>query len=94
MMIVREESSDIVLWKQLRAAARKVGAQRAFPDAPGPTVIDDHTPFLRRGLPAIDLIDFTFKCWHKTCDDMSAVSARSLDMSGETVVQMLLDFRP
>ena len=43
-------------------------------------------------MPAIDLIDFTFKCWHKRCDDMSAVSARSLDMAGETVVQMLLDF--
>ena len=44
-------------------------------------------------MPAIDLIDFTFKCWHKTCDDMSAVSARSLDLTGETVTQMLLDFR-
>jgi glutaminyl-peptide cyclotransferase len=93
MLIPREESSDIELWGRLRAAARKVGALRAFPDAPGPAVIDDHTPFLRRGVPAIDLIDFTFDCWHETCDDMSAVSARSLDLSGETVVQMLLDFR-
>jgi glutaminyl-peptide cyclotransferase len=93
MMIPREDSSDIELWSRLRAAARKVGAQRVFPDAPGPAVLDDHTPFLRRGVPAIDLIDFTFECWHKTCDDMSAVSARSLDMSGETVVQMLLDFQ-
>ena len=44
-------------------------------------------------MPAIDLIDFTFPCWHKTCDDMSAVSARSLDLAGEAVTQMLLDFR-
>ena len=43
--------------------------------------------------PAIDLIDFTFDCWHKTCDDLSAVSARSLDYAGEAVTQMLLDFR-
>jgi glutaminyl-peptide cyclotransferase len=93
MRIPREESSDIELWSRLRAAARKVGAQRAFPDDPVGAVLDDHTPFLRRGVPAIDLIDFTFDCWHKTCDDMSAVSARSLDMSGETVVQMLLDFK-
>jgi glutaminyl-peptide cyclotransferase len=93
MFIPREDSSSIELWSRLRAAARKVGALRAFPDAPGPAVIDDHTPFIRRGVPAIDLIDFTFDCWHKTCDDMSAVSARSLDFSGETVVQMLLDFR-
>jgi hypothetical protein len=92
MRIPRESSSDIGLWKRLRAAARKVGAQSAFPDETADAVLDDHTPFLRRGVPAIDLIDFTFKCWHKRCDDMSAVSARSLDMAGETVVQMLLDF--
>jgi glutaminyl-peptide cyclotransferase len=93
MFIPREDSSSIELWSRLRAAAREVGALRAFPDAPGPAVIDDHTPFLRRGVPAIDLIDFTFDCWHKRCDDLSAVSARSLDYSGETVVQMLLDFK-
>jgi glutaminyl-peptide cyclotransferase len=93
MRIPRENSSSIELWGRLRAAARKVGAQSAFPDDTAGAVMDDHTPFLRRGVPAIDLIDFTFDCWHQTCDDMSAVSARSLDFAGETVVQMLLDFR-
>jgi glutaminyl-peptide cyclotransferase len=89
MLIPREASSHIVLWARLRDAAREVGALRVFPDVPGPAVIDDHTPFIRRGVPAIDLIDFTFDCWHKPCDDMSAVSARSLDLVGETVVAML-----
>ena len=93
MRIPRESSSDIELWSRLRAAARKVGAQSAFPDEVSGGVVDDHTPFLRRGIPAIDLIDFTFDCWHRTCDDMSAVSARSLDYAGEAVTQMLLDFR-
>ena len=92
MRIPREDSSSIELWSRLRAAARKVGAQSAFPDDTAGAVLDDHTPFLRRGVPAIDLIDFTFDCWHKTCDDMSAVSARALDLTGETVVRMLLDF--
>ncbi len=91
MRIPRESSSDIGLWTQLRAAARKVGAGSTFPDETTGAVQDDHTPFLRRGVPAIDLIDFTFPCWHKRCDDMSAVSARSLDRAGETVVQLLLD---
>jgi glutaminyl-peptide cyclotransferase len=91
MRIPRESSSDIGLWKRLRAAARAVGAQSAFPDETRGAILDDHTPFLRRGVPAIDLIDFTFDCFHKTCDDMSAVSARALDLTGETVVQMLLD---
>jgi hypothetical protein len=91
MRIPREGGSHIGLWKRLRAAARAVGAQSAFPDETVGTVLDDHTPFARRGVPAIDLIDFTFDCWHKTCDDMSAVSARALDLTGETVIRMLLD---
>ena len=93
MRIPRESSSNLELWSRLRAAARKIGTQTTFPDEVSGGVIDDHTPFLKRGVPAIDLIDFTFKCWHKSCDDMSAVSARSLDLAGETVTQMLLDFR-
>jgi glutaminyl-peptide cyclotransferase len=92
MRIPRESSSHLGLWSRLRAAARTVGAQAAFPDDVSGAVTDDHTPFQRRGVPAIDLIDFTFRCWHKKCDDLSAVSARSLDLTGETVVQMLLDF--
>jgi glutaminyl-peptide cyclotransferase len=92
MRIPRESSSHIGLWARLRTAAREVGTQATFPDEVSGAVIDDHTPFQRRGVPAIDLIDFTFRCWHKPCDDLSAVSARSLDLAGETVTQMLLDF--
>jgi glutaminyl-peptide cyclotransferase len=91
MRIPREDSSNLELWDRLRAAARKVGAQSAFPDDTAGAVLDDHTPFLRRGVPAIDLIDFTFECWHKPCDDMDVVSARALDLTGETVIQLLLD---
>ena len=91
MRIPREAGSHLGLWRRLRAAARTVGAQSAFPDETVGEVLDDHTPFTRRGVPAIDLIDFTFDCWHETCDDMSAVSARALDLTGETVVQLLLD---
>jgi glutaminyl-peptide cyclotransferase len=40
-------------------------------------------------VPAIDLIDFDFSCWHRTCDDLSAVSKRSLDVTGETVLQLI-----
>ena len=68
---------------------RHVGASAAFPDEQQGEVQDDHTPFVRRGVPSIDLIDFTFECWHQTCDDITAVSKRSLDMSGETVLEFL-----
>ena len=93
MRIPREAASDPKLWKRLRAAARRAGTERAFPPGVVGEVTDDHTPFLRRGIPAIDLIDFTFPCWHETCDDLSAVSEDSLDISGETVFEMLRAWR-
>jgi hypothetical protein len=92
MRIPREATSNAWLWARLRRAAREVGTRTTFPHRVAGAVVDDHTPFLRRGVPAIDLIDFTFPCWHRPCDDLSAVSARSLDRAGETVTQMLLDF--
>ena len=93
MRIPREAGSDPKVWKRLRAAARRAGTERAFPPGVVGEVTDDHTPFLRRGIPAIDLIDFTFPCWHETCDDLSAVSEDSLDISGETVFEMLRAWR-
>lgn len=85
----RETNSDPELWAQLRAAARRVGTIRHYPDATQGPIADDHLPFIRQGVPSIDLIDFNFPCWHKTCDDLSAVSKASLDASGETVRELL-----
>ena len=52
-------------------------------------MLDDHVPFIRAGVPAIDLIDFDFPCWHLRCDDLSSVSERSLDATGEAVYRFL-----
>ena len=89
LRIPREGLSNLRLWGRLRAAARRVGAARSFPDETQGAIQDDHLPFLRVGVPAIDLIDFDFNCWHRTCDDLSAVSERSLDASGETVLELI-----
>jgi hypothetical protein len=85
----RESYSNPRLWRRLRAAARRVGASEVFPPATQGGVLDDHIPFRRRGVPSIDLIDFDFPCWHRRCDDLSAVSERSVDAVGETVYELL-----
>ena len=89
LRIPREGSSDRRLWARLRRAARQVGAQRVVPSETSGVVLDDHTPFLEQGVPSIDLIDFDFPCFHRRCDDLSAVSERSLDAVGETVYRLL-----
>jgi hypothetical protein len=93
LALPREGSSDRKLWERLRAAAGRAGVGAYFPDASEDTVYDDHTPFQRRGIPAIDLIDWDFSCWHETCDDLSAVSETSLDASGEAVAELLRTLR-
>ncbi len=93
LRIPREEGSDPELWSRLRTAARRVGAGSTFPAGTQAEITDDHTPFAEAGVPAIDLIDFDFPCWHRTCDDLSAVSATSLDRSGESVLELLRSWR-
>jgi glutaminyl-peptide cyclotransferase len=85
----REANSNRRLWARLRAAAKRTGNARHFPPATTGAVVDDHVPFIRAGVPSIDLIDFDFPCWHRTCDDMSAVSMKSVDATGETVLELL-----
>jgi hypothetical protein len=90
LSVRRERNSDRGLWRQLREAARAVGSGAAFP--PGSLtagITDDHVPFLERGVRAIDVIQWPYVCWHERCDDMSAVSERSLDRSGEAVLQLV-----
>jgi glutaminyl-peptide cyclotransferase len=89
LSIPREGYSDPALWAKLRAAAARAGTSASFPDESVGAIADDHVPFVQRGVPAIDLIDFDFPCWHKTCDDLSAVSEISLDRVGETVMELL-----
>ena len=94
LVIRREASSTRALWSRLRGAAQAVGAGAAFPAGSGGQIVDDHTPFLQLGVPAIDLIQWPYECWHKRCDDLSAVSERSLDMSGETVLELVRTLEP
>jgi len=90
LRIPREDYSNAGLWQRLRAAARAVGVGRVFPaEDLGGGIQDDHLPFIEQGVPSIDLIDFDFPCWHRTCDNLSRISRRSLDASGETVYELL-----
>jgi glutaminyl-peptide cyclotransferase len=89
LSIPREAYSRRGLWSRLRDAADRAHAADTFPGGTAGGVLDDHIPFLERGVPAIDLIDFAFPCWHRPCDDLSAVSEESLDRVGETMMELL-----
>src|SRR4051812_12042676 len=63
LSLPREGTSDIGLWSRLRKAATAAGVGAYFPDAVAVGIEDDHTPFLRKGVPSIDLIDWDFPCF-------------------------------
>jgi Zn-dependent M28 family amino/carboxypeptidase len=86
LRIPREATSDRRLYGLFERAAG--------PGSPfgGRTVgiLDDHTPFERRGIPAVDLIDFRYgpgpppgAYWHTTEDNLTHVCASSLEAVGE-----------
>ena len=52
-------------------------------------ILDDHVPFMRRGVTAVDIIDFDYPYWHTTEDTVDKVSAASLEAVGRTVESWL-----
>ena len=49
-------------------------------------VEDDHIPFLRAGVPAVDIIDLENPTWHTPQDTLDFVSAKSLQVVGDVVL--------
>ena len=61
LRLPRERTSNGAIWADIRRAAGTRGRRaRYFPPGTGAAVVDDHTPFLRAGIPAVDLIDLTY----------------------------------
>jgi Zn-dependent M28 family amino/carboxypeptidase len=65
------------LTRLVQAIAESIQAP-GFVAAVGDTIYDDHVPFLRRGIPAVNLIDFDYDAWHTTRDKPDRCSAASL----------------
>lgn len=96
--IDRETNSSPWLVNLVHEAATKLGFQSHFFQRQV-AVDDDHMPFVRAGVPAIDLIDFEYgynNVYHHTsADTLDKLSPRSLEIVGNVVLESvrLLDAR-
>jgi glutaminyl-peptide cyclotransferase len=89
----REGTSTPALWNRLRAASRRVGTTAVFATGTGISITDDHTPFLRAGVRAIDLIDWDYGAKNTLRDRLDQISQRSLGAVGGTVLELVRELR-
>jgi glutaminyl-peptide cyclotransferase len=87
LRLPREANSDRRLYRRLRGPA--------FGGAV-PAILDDHIPFARAGIPAVDVIDFSYgpgptpgSWWHTPEDDLDKVCAASLAQAGRALIGAL-----
>ena len=83
--IYYEGNSDPALSQTLWRTAADLGYEDRFIPQYKYTIIDDHVPFTRQGVPAVDIIDFDYPYWHTTQDTPDKVSAESLEAVGRTL---------
>jgi Peptidase family M28 len=88
--IYKEQNSTPALVEKIWGIAARLGYEQAFLPTAKWSMEDDHTPFLRRGIPAVDLIDFDYPYWHTTQDTADKVAPESLERVGR-VLQALLE---
>jgi Zn-dependent M28 family amino/carboxypeptidase len=70
------------------SSAARLGYASTFIPQPF-TVEDDHLPFVEARVPSIDIIDLDYPQWHTAQDDLDHVSARSLQIVGDVVLDAL-----
>ena len=86
----RESSSTPALVNLFWNTAHRLGYTSLFPDEAF-SAEDDHDSFLKRGVPAVDVIgDFTKNgYWHTAQDDLGKISPRTLAIVGHVFVESL-----
>jgi glutaminyl-peptide cyclotransferase len=95
--VARETTSKAWLQDYIAQAAKQLGYSQYFFQYEA-SIIDDHAPFLRAGVPAVDVVDARFgrmapnldgmgEFHHANSDTMDKVSQRSLEIVGRTILR-------
>lgn len=102
LAIPKEAQSVPWLADIIHETGRALGYTKEFP-LEEHDIADDHIPFLESGIPAVDLIDFTFGTdqksfgpggiynayWHTPQDTLDKISPQSLKAVGDTIIRAL-----
>lgn len=90
--ILQETMSSPQLLRLVWQTAHDTGYGKYFLDSAQATE-DDHLPFLKKGVNALDLIDFDYgpnnAYWHTPQDTMDKLSAHSFDVVGNVLIAVI-----
>jgi glutaminyl-peptide cyclotransferase len=90
--IMQETEGSASLTRLVWRIANELGYGKYFLDFAG-AVEDDHMPFVRRGVTAIDLIDFDYgpqnSWWHTEQDTLDKLSAHSFQVVGDVLLELI-----
>lgn len=75
-----------IIWE----TGRELGHRKIFVDREEGVGGDDHEPFIRAGVPAVDLIQLnSYPYWHRADDTIDKISAQSMKIVGDSVLASL-----
>ncbi len=90
--LLQDANSSPALVRLVWSIARELGYSKHFEDA-STAMEDDHIPFRRLGVEAIDLIDFDYgplnRYWHTERDTMDKLAPASFEVVGKVVMETL-----
>jgi Zn-dependent M28 family amino/carboxypeptidase len=90
LRIRRDANSTPWLVELVWAAAARLGHRGVFVNELT-EIDDDHMPFVRAGIPAVDVIDLDYPAWHTADDTLDNVRAGSLQIVGDVILAALPD---
>jgi Zn-dependent M28 family amino/carboxypeptidase len=97
LTLVNDQASTEWLRRMVWETAGDLGLSKYFSTVPG-SLEDDHIPFIKAGVSALDLIDFDYgpenSWWHTDRDTMDKLSAASLQVVGDVVLAALRRLEP
>lgn len=86
-----EKNSDKTIRAEIWSTAERLGYGDVFINSEKFSMLDDHTPFLEAGIPAVDIIDFDYPYWHTIEDTPDKVSGESLLAVGDTLWHWIVE---
>jgi len=91
LQLYYELNSDEKLQQEIWNIAAESGYQNIFIKHFKHSILDDHVPFAKLGIPSVDIIDFDYPYWHTTQDLTDKVSAESLQAIGATLLRWIAE---